>query len=192
MSHRDLERTRLRVAEIAARLMAEHGIQDYGQAKRKAMRQLGLPESSALPSNGEVDLALVERQDLYDRDEQSQQLRVLRQEALEVMDVFSRFEPMLTGAVANGAVSEHSQIELEIALETSKEFEQFLVNQAIEFKIRDRGTSQGYLIYAEPVDVVVRLSSLDTRRSSVSQRARLSARQLREILVTPDMKQSST
>lgn len=189
MSQRELERTRLRVAEAAARLMAEHGIQDYGLAKRKAVRQLGLSDGSALPSNDEVDLALVERQDLFDRDEQSQQLRALRQEALEVMDVFSRFEPMLIGAVATGAVSEHSQIELEIALENSKEFEQFLVNQAIEFKIRDRGTSQGYLIYAEPVDVVVRLSSLDTRRASASQRARLSAGQLRGVLLTPETEQ---
>jgi len=42
---------RARVADAAARLIMEHGISDYGHAKRKAARQLGLPQGASLPSN---------------------------------------------------------------------------------------------------------------------------------------------
>lgn len=182
MSHRGGENARHLVAEAAARLMAEHGIRDYALAKRKAARQLGLAEGARLPSNDEVEAALATRQELFEPEEQIQNLERVRREALEVMEVFARFEPVLTGAVAQGVVSEHSQIDLEIPEETGKEFEQFLVNQGIEFKIRDRGAQCGYLIFAEPADVTIRLSTVDARRSTGGQRPRLSLRQLRDLL----------
>jgi hypothetical protein len=87
--------TRALIADLAARFIAEHGIRDYGLAKRKAARQLGLPEGHGLPSNEEIDQALVERQNLYEPAEQTERLAALRDEALEVMQVFERFQPLL-------------------------------------------------------------------------------------------------
>jgi hypothetical protein len=49
---------RSRIAHLAARLMAEDGIEDYALAKRKAARQAGLPETRELPTNEEVEQAL--------------------------------------------------------------------------------------------------------------------------------------
>ena len=54
MAHHDrnalkLNAMRRNIAALAARLMAEDGIADYGLAKRKAARQLGAPETEALP-----------------------------------------------------------------------------------------------------------------------------------------------
>jgi hypothetical protein len=46
-SRQDRQRSsqqRSRIATLAARLMAEDGISDLGLAKRKAARNLGLPE----------------------------------------------------------------------------------------------------------------------------------------------------
>ena len=42
------------IASTAARLMAEDGIADYPLAKRKAARQLGSPDTDALPTNAEA------------------------------------------------------------------------------------------------------------------------------------------
>ena len=159
--------------------MAEHGIRDYGLAKRKAAKQLNLPPDHALPSNSEVDQALQERQALFEPEEQTAWLQKLRLEAMQVMRVFAAFEPVLVGAVASGAVSEHSQIELDILVETSKEFEQTLINQGIEFKSQDRGGRMAYLIYADPADVLVRMVIHEPRSG---QRPHLSLKQLEKLL----------
>lgn len=173
--------SRARIADLAAQFISEHGIRDYTLAKRKAARQLGLPESQGLPSNDEVDAALIQRQDLYDPLEQAAILAGLREQAVAVMEMFQRFHPLLTGAVASGAVTEHSLIELEITADSSKDFEQYLVNEGIEFKIQDRAGRMAYLLYAEPADVQVRLTSGEPYHSQNGGRPRLSLAQLEKL-----------
>ena len=53
------------VAQEAARLMAEHGIQDYLVAKRKAAERYGVVDGSVLPKNTEIEAALVAYQRLF-------------------------------------------------------------------------------------------------------------------------------
>ncbi len=156
---------RARVADLAARFMAEHGLGDHALAKRKAARQLGLPGGQGMPSNEEIDAALAERQALFHPEEQGALLAGLRLQAREVMRAFSRFEPALTGAVVTGAACANSPIELEIAEAVSKDFEQFLVNQGIAYKVQDRAARMAYLVYSEPADVLVRMVNPDTRQS---------------------------
>jgi hypothetical protein len=171
--------SRTLVAELAARLMAEHGLHDYALAKRKAARQLGLPEGHGRPSNEEIDAAMAERQALFQPEEQADMVISLRAQAREVMRVFARFEPALTGAAVSGVVSEHSLIELEITQDASKDFEQFLVNREIAYKVQDRAGRMAYLIYSEPADVLVRLVPLDTRHAHTP---RLSLERLEKLL----------
>ena len=171
---------RARVAELAARLLAEEGIGDISLAKRKAARQLGVSASQGLPSNEEVEAALLARQALFEPHEQAARLADLRHQARAVMRVFARFEPTLTGAVASGAVAEHSLVELDLAEDASKDFEQFLVNQGIEYQVRDRGTRMAYLIFSEPTDVLVRMQSREAR--SPHGAARLTLAQLDRLL----------
>lgn len=175
-------RDRAHIAELAARFLAEHGIRDYALAKRKAARQLGLPDGYGMPSNEEVDAALMQRRDLYAPEELTGTLAALRAQALAVMRVFQRFDPVLSGAVASGAVSEHSLIELDIAEENSKDFEQFLLNQGIEFKVRDQAGRQAYLVYAEPADVWVRLLPAENHSTSGSARARITLARLEKLV----------
>lgn len=178
-----LSHNRARIADLAARFIAEHGIRDYALAKRKAARSLGLPEGHGLPSNEEVDAALIYRQSLYEPEEQAALLLALRQQALAVMRVFEAFAPVLTGTVASGAVSEHSLIELEISTDSSKDFEQFLVNRNIEFKIQDKGGRMAYLIYAEPTDVMVRIVPSEGHYAAAGgTRPRLSRQQLEKLM----------
>ena len=177
-----LSHNRARIADLAARLIAEHGIHDYALAKRKAARSLGLPEGHSLPSNEEVDAALIYRQSLFEPEEQASLLLALRQQALAVMRVFEPFSPLLTGMVASGAVSEHSLIELDIDADSSKDFDQFLVNHNIEFKIQDKPGRMAYLIYSEPTDVLVRINPGESFHAAASARTRLSRHQLEKMM----------
>jgi hypothetical protein len=177
-----LAHNRARIAELAARFIAEHGISDYALAKRKAARSLGLPDGHGLPSNDEIDAALVYRQSLYEPEEQAALLLALRQQALAVMQVFEHFSPSLTGAVASGAVSDHSLIELDIAMDSSKDFEQFLINRNIEFKVRDKAGRMAYLIYSEPADVLVRINPGEAHHGNSAPRSRLDLRQLQKLM----------
>ncbi|MDQ5914605.1 MAG: hypothetical protein QG584_487, partial [Pseudomonadota bacterium] len=101
MPHR-LDRTRTSICDTAARLIAEEGVSDYSQAKRKALRQLGLPDNTPMPSNAEVESALREWQSVFQDEEQIERVRHLRQKAAELMSIFQDFRPYLTGSVLEG------------------------------------------------------------------------------------------
>ena len=107
----------------------------------------------------------------------------LRDQARGVMREFARFEPTLTGAAVTGAVSEHSLIELEIAQEASKDFEQFLINREIAYKVQDRAGRMAYLIYSEPADVLVRMVTKDIRHTHSP---RLSLERLEKLIAETD------
>lgn len=177
---------RTQIADMAARLIIEQGVQDYAQAKRKAARKLGVQDSGGLPSNEEVNQAVMARQSLYEPEEQAVLLQALREEAWQVMQIFASFQPVLTGAVASGAVSEHTQIDLDLLVESSKDFEQFLLNRKIEFKVQDKAGRAAYLIYAEPADVMVHLPLLDGRNTLPAHRHQLTFKQLERLMQTQD------
>jgi hypothetical protein len=119
------------IASRAARLMAEDGVADYGFAKRKAARQLGVAETEALPGNDEVEAELRAYLALYQEDEQAQRLHHLRGVALEVMRLLERFSPYLTGAVLNGTAGRYAQIEIALFADSAKEVEIFLLGRDI-------------------------------------------------------------
>lgn len=123
------------IAAAAARLMADDGIADYGLAKRKAARQLGAPESEALPGNDEVEAELRAYQALFQDDEQRERLRDLRAIAIEVMELLAEFRPCLTGAVLDGTAGRFSPIEIDLFADSSKDVEIFLLSQDIAYRV---------------------------------------------------------
>ena len=126
---------RSHLAYLAARLMAEDGIQDYGAAKRKAARQAGVPDTRELPDNQEIEAALKTHQSLYQAEEQPIILRDLREIAVRAMEHFARFNPYLVGSVLTGTAGEHSDINLHLFADSAKEFEIFLLNEKSEFEL---------------------------------------------------------
>lgn len=125
---------RSEVAHAAARLMAEDGITDYGLAKRKALKQLGLPETHPLPPNVEVEDALREYQAIYQEDELSERLHFLRQAAVDLMHLLVPFSPYLTGSVLDGTAGRGSAIDLHLFADSAKDVEIFLLNEGISFE----------------------------------------------------------
>lgn len=114
--------------------MAEHGIGDYGTAKRKAARSLGIGEGEALPTNEEIEAELRAWQSLYQEDEQRERLHDLRATALEVMEALTEFRPYLTGAALDGTAGRYSAIEIDLFADSSKDVEIALLSRGISYE----------------------------------------------------------
>jgi hypothetical protein len=84
---------RASIASAAARLMAEDGITDFHLAKRKAARQLGLPDHTAFPDNAEVEAELRAYRSLYQGEDHAEMLLAVRQTALDLLDLLARSIP---------------------------------------------------------------------------------------------------
>jgi hypothetical protein len=127
------ERDRIRIAQAAARLIIEHGLTDWALAKRKAARQLMLPETAPLPSNDEIEVALADHHALFGGDAHLAALRRQRTEALGWMRRLAQWEPMLVGGVAAGWASEHSDVRLELVADDPKAVEIALAGAGIAY-----------------------------------------------------------
>jgi hypothetical protein len=126
---------RARIADLAARLIAEHGIADWSLAKRKAVRQLLLPEHTALPGDDEVEAALAAHHALFGGDAHVASLRRQREEALVWLRALEDFAPVLTGGVAAGWATEHSDIRIELVADDSKAVELALINRNVPYRV---------------------------------------------------------
>lgn len=153
---------RERIAQLAARLIAEDGINDYALAKRKAARQLGADDSQNVPNNREIEQALKAHHTLFAGADHPARLKDLRAEALRVMDVFAAFNPHLAGSVLNGTAGRYAAIELVLFTDEVKDLEFFLINQGIPFKSGERRGARAtslpsYSLLTEfPVNLTVR------------------------------------
>lgn len=128
------DRTRASICDTAARLIAEDGIGDYTQAKRKALRQLGLPDSTPMPSNAEIEAAVREWQAVFQDDEQKERITHLRRKAAELMEILQDFRPYLTGSVLDGTAGRYAEIDLQLFADSAKEVEIFLLNRGIPYE----------------------------------------------------------
>src|SRR5512145_1283312 len=124
---------RARIAAAAARIMAEDGVDDFALAKRKAARQLGAPETEALPANDEVEAELEAYRALYQADEHPERIAELRRIALDAMRAFERFSPYLTGPVLKGTAGPYAEIELQLFPESPKDVEIYLLDRGISY-----------------------------------------------------------
>ena len=125
---------RSQIAHLAARLMAEDGIEDYALAKRKAARQSGTPDTRELPTNDEIDLALREYQQIYHPDEHRDRLRELRSIAVCAMRELAHFNPYLTGSVLNGNAGKYADINLQLFTDNEKAVELYLIDRGIPYR----------------------------------------------------------
>ena len=165
---------RQRIAAVAARLMAEDGIDDFALAKRKAARQLGAPATEALPGNDEVEAELEAYRALYQADEHPERIAELRRIALDAMRAFERFSPYLTGPVLKGTAGPYAEIDLQLFPESPKDVEIFLLEQHLPFSTHEGRRFSGDRAHAVSVftliweEVPLRLSVFDPRDERVA------------------------
>jgi hypothetical protein len=133
MSRENLDHIRQMIAQQAARMMAEDGINDFAYAKKKAGKQLGVSENSVLPTNAEIEEEIRLYHNIYNADEQPLELAKLRKAALMTMQLFERFNPHLTGSVLDGTAGKFSQTNIHLFADSAKDVEIFLLSQQIPF-----------------------------------------------------------
>ena len=138
MARENSDHIRQMIAQQAARMMAEDGINDFAYAKKKAGRQLGISESSVLPSNAEIEDEIRLYHNIYNADEQPLELAKLRKAALMTMQLFERFNPHLTGSVLDGTAGKFSQTNIHLFADSAKDVEMFLLNQQIPFESSEK------------------------------------------------------
>ena len=148
--------SRARIATVAARLIVEHGLADWSLAKRKAARQLMLPERVALPADDEIQQALASHHALFGGEAHAATLRRQREEALAWLRELGAFEPRLVGGVAAGWATEHSDIRIELTADDSKAVELALINRDVAYRVAPGVAQQA------PAELLV-----DTPRGSV-------------------------
>jgi hypothetical protein len=138
-------RNRVRIAQAAARLIAEHGLSDWAAAKRKACRELGLSDREALPANEEIEQALRDYNSLFQPHAQAATLRAQRMIALDWMQHLAQWRPLLVGGVAAGWATAHSDVRLELEAEDPKAVELGLINAGIEYSTAAPQSATGSL-----------------------------------------------
>ena len=138
MAKENSQHLRQLIAQQAARMMAEDGVSDYAYAKKKAGRQLGVLENSILPSNAEIEEELKLYNMLFLSEEQPENLRDLRANALFTMELLARFNPHLTGAVLDGTAGMLAETHIHLFADSVKDVEMFLLNQQIPIDVNEK------------------------------------------------------
>ena len=138
MARENLDHIRQLIAQQAARMMAEDGVNDFSYAKKKAGRQLGVSENSVLPTNAEIEEEIRLYHEIYNADEQPLELAKLRKTALITMQLFERFNPHLTGSVLDGTAGKFAQTNIHLFADSAKEVEIFLLSQQIPFESSEK------------------------------------------------------
>jgi hypothetical protein len=123
------------IAASAAKWVVEEGL-EYGPAKRRALKVLGLPPRTPLPNNEQVEAQVREYIELFCADSQPEELLALRRHALMWMTRLAEFRPYLGGAVWHGTATRLSDIYLQLFCDDAKSCEIDLINKGVAFEAR--------------------------------------------------------
>ncbi|MCJ0762008.1 hypothetical protein [Variovorax terrae] len=136
------------IAAAAARLVVEEGL-EYGPAKRRAAKQMGLSARAELPGNDELEDAVHEYIDLFCADTQPAELVALRKLALTWMERLTEFRPYLGGAVWHGTATRLSDVYIQLFCDDPKSAEIALIDHRVNYEPR---TVTGF--NGEPVEAL--------------------------------------
>ena len=136
------------IAATAARMVVEEGL-EYGLAKRRTVKQMGLPARTALPGNDVVEDAVRDYIDVFCADTQPAELAALRQLAMVWMERLAEFRPHLSGAVWRGTATALSDIYLQLFCDDPKSAEIRLIDHQVRYEV---STVQGF--HGETVDAL--------------------------------------
>jgi hypothetical protein len=123
------------IAAIAARLVVEEGL-EFGAAKRRAVKQMGLSPRTSLPDNEQLEVEVEQYIAIYCADTQPAELKALREMALEWMERLAIFRPFISGAVWHGTATRRSDIYLQLFCDDSKSAEIACIDMKIAYEPR--------------------------------------------------------
>lgn len=136
------------IAATAARMVVEEGL-EYGLAKRRAVKQMGLSARTALPGNDVVEDEVREYIEIFCAETQPAELAALRQLAMLWMERLAEFRPHLSGAVWRGTATGLSDVYLQLFCDDPKSAEIRLIDHQVRYEV---STVQGF--HGEMVDAL--------------------------------------
>lgn len=166
---------RERIAQEAARIMTQEGLRDFALAKRKAALHLDAVDTRHMPSNVEIEQALVEYQRLFHADEQRAALRKRREVAVQAMELFAAFQPRLVGGVLSGTADRHSDVGLHLFSDPPEALALFLMERHIPYEQVEKRLRVGrdqwqnvsaYRFVADDIGVELTVFPLDGMRQA--------------------------
>lgn len=126
------DRDQTEIAATAARLIVEEGL-EYGPAKQRALKALGLPGRTRLPGNDLVEDQVRDYLALFCADTQPAELAVLRGLAATWMERLAEFRPHLAGAAWRGTATRLSALHLQLFCDDPKSAEIALLNLGVAY-----------------------------------------------------------
>lgn len=135
---RKLKQIRLEVAAEAARIIATEDQSNYHAAKKKAAERIGVSQKLALPSNLEIQDALVHYQRLYGGQQHVSNLEQLRLAAVATMGLLQAFSPRLVGPVLDGTAGRHSRVSLHVFCDVPENLLLYFLENNIPFSQEQR------------------------------------------------------
>jgi hypothetical protein len=147
------------ISITAAKLVVEEGL-DYGAAKRRAVKQLGLPLRTELPSHDEVEAEVRDYIALFCADTQPTELIALRELALLWMQRMVDFRPYLGGSVWHGTATKLSDIYIALFCDDSKSAEIALIDHRADYVARSIKGFDGGMV--EALSIHAPCKALDT------------------------------
>ena len=143
--NRVMGEVQLEIAATAARMVVEEGL-NFGPAKHRAVKTLGLPGRTPLPTNEQVEAQVWAYIEVFCADTQPQELRFLREHALVWMSRLAQFRPHLGGAVWHGWATRLSDIDLALFCDDPKSAEIALINQNLRYEVRSQAGLHGRVV----------------------------------------------
>lgn len=132
------QRMRLALTQLAAKIIAEEGVEDFLIAKRKAAERLGSYNTKNLPNNQEIQLALSDYRRLFHSNSQSKVVAEMRATALEALAFFEKFRARITGPILDSTIEPHQAIVLHLFCDSSTEIALFLLDHNIPYESKER------------------------------------------------------
>ena len=131
----ELDKGQQEVAQIAARLIVEDGL-DYASARRRAMQEHGDggrrlrdgPRNEAIEDEVRAHIAI------FCSESQPIELRALREVALRWMLRLAEFRPYVGGAVWRGTATRQSIVRLDLYCDDVKAPEIALLNKGVDYE----------------------------------------------------------
>ena len=131
----DPDREHLEVAQTAARLIVEDGL-DYASARRKAMQTHGEGGRRLrdAPGNELIEDEVRAHIAIFHADTQPKELRALRGVALRWMLRLAEFRPHVGGAVWRGTATRNAVVRMDLYCDDIKAPEIALLNKGVDYE----------------------------------------------------------
>ncbi len=122
----------------SAKIIVSQGIENFSDAKTKAAKKLNIENLGCLPSNYEIEKSLKEHYQLFVPETHADYIKLMREAAIEIMNLFIEFQAYVVGPVVSGTASSSSSINIHLGSEDIYDVTQILDKNEMKYKFFDK------------------------------------------------------